>query len=100
MDRRIVWTIGAQEERKRILNYWKVRNASNNYSKKLNSLFNEVLKLIKNNPFIGKKTKIEYVRAKIVRDYILFYMITKSEIIVLSVWDTRQQSEKSAFSKL
>lgn len=68
MARQIVWTTKAQEDRKQILSYWKERNQSNLYSKKLNSLFKEALEFVSEYPTIGKKTSLHNVRAKVVRD--------------------------------
>jgi toxin YoeB len=90
MARQIVWTFQAQDDRKRIFQYWNDRNKSNLYSKKLNRLFTDSLKLVCKRPLIGKRTAIPNVRAKIVRDYMLFYEITTEHIVVLTVWDSRQ----------
>lgn len=46
MARRIVWVFQAQNDRKEILAYWKEKNKSVSYSKKLDKLFREALKLI------------------------------------------------------
>lgn len=90
MARQIVWTFQAQDDRKQIFKYWNSRNKSTLYSKKLNRLFKEALKLVAVRPLIGKRTNRNNVRAKIVRDYMLFYEITTEHIVVLTVWDCRQ----------
>ena len=56
MAEQIVWSLKAQKDRKEILYYWRKRNKSNEYSKKLNGLFKEALKLISDYPEIGKIT--------------------------------------------
>lgn len=56
MAKQIVWSLKAQKDRKEILYYWRKRNKSNEYSKKLNGLFKEALKLISDYPEIGKIT--------------------------------------------
>jgi toxin YoeB len=48
MARRIIWVLQAQKDRKEILAYWKDRNKSVAYSKKLDKFFREALKLIAN----------------------------------------------------
>lgn len=90
MARQIVWTFQAQDDRKRIFEYWNARNKSNLYSRKLNRLFTESLKLVGKRPLIGKRTNVVNVRAKIVRDYMIFYEITDEHIVVLTIWDGRQ----------
>lgn len=90
MVRQIVWTDKAQKDRISILDYWNHRNKSINYSKKLNQLFIDSLFLISKYPLIGKRTNIEFVRAKVLKDYMIFYLITDNEIVVLTIWDCRQ----------
>jgi plasmid stabilization system protein ParE len=92
MAKQIVWTHTAQIERKEILEYWIKRNKTKTFSIKLNKLFISALKDVSKNPFIGRKTDVQNVRAKIVRDYLLFYEVTPDYIYVLSVWDTRRDS--------
>ncbi|WP_394351925.1 type II toxin-antitoxin system RelE/ParE family toxin [Perlabentimonas gracilis] len=41
-------------------------------------------------PEIGKRTDIENVRAKIIKEYLLFYEIAGQEIIVLTIIDGRR----------
>ncbi len=90
MARQIIWTVSAQTERREILEYWVKRNKSKTYSIKLNKLIITALREISKNPFIGRKTEIEDVRVKIVRDYLIFYEISPKKIFVLSIWDGRR----------
>lgn len=46
MVKQVVWSVQAQNDRKQILEYWRLRNKSNTYSKKLNQLFKDSIKLI------------------------------------------------------
>lgn len=94
MVRQIVWTERAQKERIEFLTFWNNHNKSTSYSKKLNNLIRESLKLISRHPFIGKPTTKENVKVKILKNYLLIYEITSDEIIVLSVWDCRQKPLK------
>jgi plasmid stabilization system protein ParE len=57
MARRVIWVLQAQKDRKEILGYWKERNKSAAYSKKLNRFFREALKLVAKYPIIGKTNK-------------------------------------------
>lgn len=46
MAKQIIWSLRAQNDRKKILEYWTKRNKSKEYSRKLNGLFKEALRLI------------------------------------------------------
>jgi plasmid stabilization system protein ParE len=93
MVRKIIWSYQAQFDRKKIIEYWNKRNLSNVFSIKLNSYFIRTLRLLSKYPFIGRKTEIEDVRVKIIRDYLIIYKITPLEIVVLTIWDGRQNPE-------
>ncbi|WP_407692704.1 type II toxin-antitoxin system RelE/ParE family toxin [Reichenbachiella carrageenanivorans] len=69
---KIIWSPLAQQKRKEILVYWKERNGNNSYSRKLNALFVEAVKLLSKFPNIGKDSDIKDVKVKIVRDYLLY----------------------------
>lgn len=97
MAKRIIWTRRAHSERKRILLYWKHRNQSTTYSKKLNWLFKKAVDLIASHPNIGRKTNIENVRVKLVKDYLLFYEAAEEEIYILSIWDSRRNPEETPY---
>jgi addiction module RelE/StbE family toxin len=93
--RKIVWTISANEERKEILEYWIQRNKSARFSKKLNQLILHVLEVIRENPTIGRLTNIKNVRVILIRDYLLMYEFSESELIVLTIWDSRRNKKNS-----
>jgi toxin YoeB len=97
-QRKVVWTRQAEEDRLDILEYWFNRNKSIRYSKKLNALWVAGLELVAKTPFIGRKTEIANVRAKLVKDYYLIYRISPSEIHVLTIWDCSQNPEKLEFN--
>ncbi|PZF74268.1 type II toxin-antitoxin system RelE/ParE family toxin [Taibaiella soli] len=94
MARRIIWTLIARKELKEILAYWKERNRSNVYSKKLKAAIAFTVTEVAINPKIGSKTASPNVRKKVLKDYIIAYEEIKSGILILSVWDTRQNPEK------
>lgn len=93
MVRKIVWTSRAIEERKAILDYWIQRNQSKSYSIKLNNLFIEKIRHIALQPLSGRKTDNENVRVSIVKEYLVFYEIEETKIIILTVWDGRRNPE-------
>ena len=88
--RKIIWTKTANVERKEILEYWFLRNKSKRFSIKLNFLILQSLELLRENPTIGRLTNVNNVRVKLIREYLLMYEFTDSELIVLSIWDTRR----------
>ena len=94
MAKEVIWSLRAQKERKEILEYWRLRNKSNTYSKKLNQLFKESVKLITDFPQIGKPTDDVNTRIKIVRDYLIIYEETETQIQILTIWDSRQDPDK------
>ncbi|MBI3195783.1 MAG: type II toxin-antitoxin system RelE/ParE family toxin [Ignavibacteriae bacterium] len=95
MAKQVIWSFRAQQERIRILEYWTVRNSSKTYSNKLDRLIREAIKLIALHPHIGRKTTTDdYVRVKVVRDYLILYEDTNQQINILSIWDSRQNPEK------
>ena len=94
MVKQVVWSLIAQNDRKGILHYWRLRNKSNTYSKKLNQLFKESIQIIRDFPQIGKLTDDSNTRIKIVRDYLIFYEETETQILILTIWDSRQDPDK------
>ena len=94
MAKQVIWSLRAQNDKKEILDYWRQRNKSNTYSKKLNELFKESIKIILDFPQIGKVTDDTKARIKIVRDYLIIYEETETQILILTIWDSRQDSDK------
>jgi addiction module RelE/StbE family toxin len=94
MAKQVVWSLRAQDDRKNILSYWRQRNKSNTYSKKLNLLFKEAVNTIGDFPKIGKLTDDRNARIKVVRDYLIIYEETETTIFILTVWDGRQDPAK------
>lgn len=94
MAKQIIWSTRAQNDRKQILEYWRSRNKSNTYSKKLDQRFREAINIIRDYSQIGKQTDDQKVRIKIVKDYLLVYEETSDSIIVLTIWDSRQDPKK------
>jgi toxin YoeB len=93
MVRKIIWSLTAKRYRLEILQYWISRNKSTFYSKKLNTLFKEAIKLIALNIGIGHLTEKENVKVKTIRDYLILYEIKEDEIHILAIFDGRRNSE-------
>ena len=94
MAKQIIWTLRAQKDKKEILKYWLQRNKSNSYSKKLNQLFKDSIRLLREHPYVGKSADDDSVRIKIVKEHLLIYEVTETSIIILSIWDGRQDPSK------
>lgn len=94
MAKRIVWTCKAQKDRKEILNYWRYRNQSREYSLKLNALFKKNIALIAAHPHLGRKTSIEGIRMKLVRDFLIFYEENGEVLTILTIWDNRRNPDQ------
>lgn len=93
MARRLIWSVEARNSRKSIFDYWNNRNKSKVYSRKLNLIFNTNLKIVIQLPESGKPTFREDTKFIIVSHFEVFYKITPNEIVVLDIWDTRQNPE-------
>ena len=95
MVKQIIWSRRAQTDRKEIFKYWNKRNKSNIYSKKLNELFKEAVRLISEYPEIGKPTDDKNARLKIVRDYLIIYEVDEIDrLLILTIWDSRQNPKR------
>lgn len=92
--RRIVWSTSAKLLLKIIFEYFNFRNKSKIYSLKLNAFIQTELKKLLQQPNIGKKTDLINVRGLLIENYYIFYEINETHIIILSVWDTRQNPKR------
>ncbi len=93
MVRRLIWSVEARNSRKSIFEYWNNRNKSKAYSNKLNLLFNANLQIVLKLPEFGITTKNDVDKLIIVSHFEIIYKITEKEIVVLDIWDTRQNPE-------
>jgi len=97
--REIVWTRNSEIQLQEILSFYSQRNKSQNYSLKLYSKFKTELKKVALKPEIGLKTKLDLIRGLIVGDFILFYKILDDKILVLKVWNCKQNPDKLNISR-
>ncbi len=93
MARRLIWSVEARNSRKNIFDYWSNRNKSKVYSRKLNLLFNDNLKIVIQLPEFGNPTKSKNTKYIIASHFEMLYYITPNEILVLDIWDTRQNPQ-------
>ncbi|MBK9299486.1 MAG: type II toxin-antitoxin system RelE/ParE family toxin [Bacteroidetes bacterium] len=94
MVKRIIWSEDAFQDKVQIFTYWNNRNKSNLYSRKLNRLFKDTIKSVLETPTLGRKTNIENVKRIIARDYFLIYEESETDLTILRIWDSRQDSNK------
>jgi plasmid stabilization system protein ParE len=71
----IIWTPDAILHFNEILEYWIEKNGSQDYSKKLFQTVKSSLLLLTKYPESGKLTEKQGIRAKIVKDYYIFYLL-------------------------
>lgn len=75
------------------MEFYNKRNGSKQYSKKLNQQIKNSLDKILNNPQIGIATQEADVRVLIVGNYEVVYQISQQQIVVVMIWDSRQNPE-------
>jgi len=92
--REVIWTKNSEIQLQEILEFFTKRNKSGLYSRKLYKKFKTELITVSKNPDSGIKTKLDQIRGLIIEDYILFYEILEDRIIILKVWDCRQNPDK------
>ncbi len=97
MAKRVVWSKKAKNQRLSIFEFWLTRTDSNRYTIKLRKAFKAATNKLKDNPFLGKQTNTADFRFLIVKYYKLFYTVTDSDIVILSVFDTRQDPDKTPY---
>jgi toxin YoeB len=93
-ERRIVWTHSAKIQLYQILEFFNERNQSKVYSLKLYRKINSEINTLLQQSKIGKKTDIINVRGLLIENYYVFYELKEDCILILNVWDTRQDPEK------
>jgi toxin YoeB len=91
---KIVWTQTAIKQRNFIFEYWKNRNGNTIYINKLNRLVKERLLLLLQNPKLGKLSEHEGARMVSMRHYSIFYKHLDNRIIIIGLWDNRQDPMK------
>lgn len=94
VKREVVWTVNAENKLFEILDFFTERNKSDTYSLHLYDRFEKELEGVAYHPGIGIKTSLDQIKGLIMAEYILFYEITEDKVIVLKVWDCRENPEK------
>ena len=96
MDRfKVEWSIEAKLDLFDILEFYLTRNGNAAYSSKINTKIKKIIKLLAKNPFIGKPTEYDSVRALVSGDYQIIYEVFDQMIVIIMIWDCRRNpSEK------
>ncbi len=94
VKREVIWTKVSEIQLQEILEFYTKRNKSKIYARKLYKKFKTELLAAAKNPEIGIKTKLDQIRGLIIEEYILFYEILEDRILILKVWDCRQNPDK------
>ena len=90
----IVWTSAARKDLMSILEYFIKRHGNTHYSRKLNTLIREKLKLLVQNPHMGLPSDLNGVKIIYIGPYQIIYEITHQTIIVVMLWDSIQDPDK------
>jgi plasmid stabilization system protein ParE len=91
--RKIIWSNRAKIRLFEILDCYLKRNKSKTYSIKLYRSINKEVKLLLKHPDIGLRTTEDSVRGLIVGHYFIFYEVHTDNIIIHTIWDTRQDPD-------
>jgi hypothetical protein len=98
MAKKTIWSKFALENKLEILTYWIIRNRSNVYSRKLNRLFIESSKLVRDFQSLGKATQDPKVKYIIISNYLMFYEENKEEVHILHIWDQRRNPDELMYN--
>ena len=90
---KIIWSHTAKIKLSEILEFYYQRNKSKTYSQKIYREVQKSVGLLKNHPKLGLKTDDITVRALILGEFIVFYEFNKTEIIIHTIWDCKQNPD-------
>lgn len=93
-SKEIRWTIQAVNDKLDILEFWINRNRSKSYSEKLDKFFDEALMQVADFPGQGKLSDYRDIRIKLVRSYLIYYLVEGEKVVVIRLWDSRRDSKK------
>jgi plasmid stabilization system protein ParE len=94
VKRKIIWSPRAKRVLFSILDYYFKRNGSKIYCNKLNASLRASIRLLENHSELGVKSDIKNIRVLIHGDYAIFYEIKEETIELMTIWDSRQDSQK------
>ena len=82
----IIWTLTSIKDKIEIFEFWRNKTKSDRYPNKLNQLFDKAADLLSIYPELGLRTDFLDVRVKTVKEYSIYYRISKNEIQIIRVW--------------
>jgi plasmid stabilization system protein ParE len=91
--RKIIWSHRAKITLYGILKFYAERNRNKVYSEKLYKKISREIQILKKYPNIGILTDLENVKGLISGYYIVYYEVAEKEIIIHTIWDSRQNPE-------
>lgn len=94
VERIVIWTETAANQRREILRYWVKRNGTTTYAEKLIKLIAEQTKIISSNPELFRKADFPETHVSVLGHFSLFYKNTKNSIVITAFWDNRQNPKK------
>ena len=97
VKRKVIWTLKAKNQLFSILEYFAERNKSKTYSLKLHKKIKSEILITLKQPNIEKQTDILNIRGLIIENNIVFYELLDTNIIILNIWDCRQNPENLNF---
>ncbi len=95
--RNVIWHSKARAEFATILAFFRERNGSNDYSRRLLQGLRRKLEIVRVVPQMGEATGRPDERVMPYENYMVVYRIRPNEIEILAVWDARRDPEASPF---
>ncbi len=89
-EKEIVWSKLAKLQLANVLEFYVNRNGNSNYSLKILSEVEDLLKMLSKAEQIGRLTSNKFTRVISMKVYLIFYEINGNRIEILSFWDNRQ----------
>lgn len=90
----VVWTNIAENQLKGIVDYWIDNNQSSSYSEQLIEAIWERIEVLCVFPESAKSTGFKDIRNAILGHYSILYRKYKNQLVILAIWDNRDDPEK------
>jgi toxin YoeB len=92
-EKEIVWSELAKLQLANVLEFYVHRNGNPNYSLKILSEVEDLLKTLLKSELIGRLASNKFTRVISMKEYLIFYEINDNRIEIVSFWDNRQAIE-------
>ncbi|RYX80024.1 type II toxin-antitoxin system RelE/ParE family toxin [bacterium] len=96
MNKSIIWSPKSKRDLRAIKSFYDNRNQSSTYSNELLKRLRETAILFCKYPEIAITTDYNQIKGFIILDYILFYTIFDSHILIITIWDSRRNPDALA----